>query len=119
VPINRDADNDNIQTGAFIAAALASLILGLGFLFCDLAGDKSRDDVILQNKINPNKAEAVSLRRLPGIGSGRAEAIVRYREQKRLDGEEKVFRCSDDIDDVEGIGVKTINNISNWLTFEN
>ncbi|MDD5458943.1 MAG: helix-hairpin-helix domain-containing protein [Phycisphaerae bacterium] len=110
--------NENAQVAAFILAVIVTSALGFAFLFGDIF-EESKDGIILQNKINPNKADAISLQRLPGIGAGRAEAIVRYREQKRQNAMEQVFRCSEDLDEVEGIGVKTINNISNWLTFEN
>ena len=119
MPITGDADKDNAQAIAFFAAVSASVMLGLGFLLFDFLEGKSLDKIILSNKINPNNAESVSLQRLVGIGAGKAEAIIQYREQKMQNGEQRAFGCSDDLDEVEGIGVKTINNISNWLTFEN
>jgi DNA uptake protein ComE-like DNA-binding protein len=59
----------------------------------------------------------VSLRRLPGIGDGRARKIVAYRESfSRENG--KAFRNCDDLQKVKGIGPETAKDICEWLRFE-
>jgi DNA uptake protein ComE-like DNA-binding protein len=57
------------------------------------------------------------LRRLPGIGDGRAKKIAAYRENfSRENGE--AFRNCDDLQKVKGIGPKTTADICEWLKFE-
>ena len=69
----------------------------------------------------PNKSKlcaASKFGRLPGIGDGRAKAIVAYRENfsERQNG--KAFRNCDDLQKVKGIGPKTAEDICEWLKFE-
>jgi len=73
----------------------------------------------LESQINPNVAPTASLVRLPGIGIGRAGAIVAYREEfSKKDANNPAFRNCDDLQKVKGIGPKTVENISKWLKFE-
>ncbi|MBN1124436.1 MAG: ComEA family DNA-binding protein [Sedimentisphaerales bacterium] len=70
----------------------------------------------IAQKINPNTACAASLERLPNIGPQRAEAIIDYRNQ--FDPEEPVFICPDDLQQVRGIGPKTVESLRPWLSFD-
>jgi competence ComEA-like helix-hairpin-helix protein len=56
--------------------------------------------------IDPNTATCASLRRLPGIGHSRAEAIIEYRN---LHGP---FGSRHDLAKVPGIGPVTVKNIT-------
>jgi competence ComEA-like helix-hairpin-helix protein len=62
-------------------------------------------------RIDPNTASVASLRRLPGIGIGRARDIVAWRE----DHGPGVFRTVGDLDAVHNIGPGTIRGIRPWL----
>lgn len=56
--------------------------------------------------VNINKADAKTISdALSGIGPKKAEAIVKYREEKGL------FKSVDDLVNVSGIGEKTIEQI--------
>ena len=63
-------------------------------------------------KINVNRAEAWLLEALPGIGQGRAQAIVGYRNQHGP------FRRTEDLLGVEGIGNSTLDKIRDLITVE-
>ncbi|MHC4881277.1 MAG: ComEA family DNA-binding protein [Planctomycetota bacterium] len=67
-------------------------------------------------RINPNTASVASLVRLPGIGRARALDIVHYRDHQQQDG--PAFGLPQDMENIKGIGPKTAQNISPWLTFE-
>ena len=63
-------------------------------------------------KIDLNSADVELLKRLPGIGDVRAQAIVSYRE---ANGE---FASVDGLLDVNGIGTGTVENIRELVTVE-
>lgn len=58
-------------------------------------------------KINPNTANAASLRRLPNIGPKRAAAIAAYSRQHAP----APFRRAEDLTAVRGIGPETVRRI--------
>lgn len=72
----------------------------------------------LDSGINPNEAPVQSLIRLPGLGVERAEAIVAYREHARREGANPAFKNCEDLQKIRGIGPKTIQDISEWMTFD-
>ena len=61
-------------------------------------------------KIDINRAEAWLLNALPGIGEGRAQAIIDYRQQHGA------FHNITEITKVEGIGPATYEQIKNLIT---
>lgn len=62
-------------------------------------------------RLDPNEADLVELRRLPGVGPATAEAIVRSRES---DGP---FRSAADLERVRGIGPATVAKLEPHLAF--
>jgi len=72
----------------------------------------------LDGRINPNDATLESLVRLPGLGIGRAGAIVAYRESVYREGRYPAFENREDLRKIRGIGPKTVQSISEWITFE-
>ena len=110
-----------IQSFAFILSVCAA------FVFCcifipSLTGSGSadnRDQIQLDNRINPNNATVASMSRLPGIGVAKAEAIVAYRKSFQGKTQEgRPFQNLDDLQKVNGIGPKTTRDVSEWLKFE-
>jgi competence protein ComEA len=63
-------------------------------------------------KININKASADELETLPKIGPSTAEKIIKYRE------ENGPFKEISDLDNVKGIGAKTIERLRNMICAE-
>ncbi|OHB48229.1 MAG: hypothetical protein A2Y10_12300 [Planctomycetes bacterium GWF2_41_51] len=62
-------------------------------------------------KLNPNTASEYELAELPTIGPGRTGAIAEYRKNKR-------FENMNDIEQVRGIGEKTVRKLEPFLKFE-
>ena len=71
-----------------------------------------RDESLLgePQKVNVNTAEVWLLRALPGIGPERAGAIVKYRTEKGL------FRCTEDLLKVSGIGPSIFDQVRSLVT---
>lgn len=110
-----------IQSFAFVISVCAAFVFSCIFV-SNLPGfehaGKERK-IHIDNRINPNNASMASMARLPGIGPVRSEAIIKYRDNFRgKNGESQAFRLPDDLQKVNGIGPKTVQNISEWLKFE-
>ena len=103
----------------FVVAAGVCVLLSVCFAFSGTLEFKSGGEIELDSRLNPNDAPLASLIRLPGIGIGRATAIVAYRENfKRQQPTRPAFETASDLQEVKGIGPKTVENISEWLKFE-
>ena len=71
-----------------------------------------RDALRENGKVDLNSADAELLKRLPGIGELRAQAIVNYREANGH------FASVDGLLDVNGIGIDTVDSIRDLVTVE-
>ena len=81
-----------------------------------VAGQGEATTACVCERINPNTAPVGSLIRLPGIGATRARAIVAHRDAVREEtGSEIAFHASDDLQQIKGIGPKTVADIACWL----
>lgn len=108
-----------IQSFAFVISVFGCALLCTGFAVSSFESPRKSSVFELDESINPNEAQIASLVRLPGIGISRAEAIVAYRKNfSSRESSRVVFRDSDDLQKVKGIGPKTVQNISQWLKFE-
>lgn len=77
----------------------------------ELAGD-------LQDKIDPNQADAATLAVLPLIGEKRAADIVAFREQFRREHPQNIpFKDLHDLARVRGIGPSTLMQMKPFLIF--
>ncbi len=116
----KQTGQQNIQAFAFIIATGAAVCFSCGFI--SGVGSDARShpagEALLDSRINPNDATVESLVRLPGLGIGRAGAIVAYRENLYREGRYPAFKNCDDLRKVRGIGPKTVQGISEWITFE-
>jgi len=116
----RQTSQQNIQSFAFIIAIGAAVCLACGFI-SDTGSDarfRPAGEARLDSRINPNDATVESLVRLPGLGIGRAGAIVAYRESAHREGMYPAFENCDDLRKIRGIGPKTVQGISEWITFD-
>ena len=67
--------------------------------------------LVFGQKLNVNTAPSEHLELLPNIGSKRAQVIVSTRQQK-------MFKTLEDLDDVRGIGPKTLRQLEPLVVFE-
>ena len=74
-------------------------------IYIPIAGEKEEPQ-----KIDINRAEAWLLEALPGIGEGKAQAIIDYRQKN------EGFRNITEITNVEGIGPATYEQIKHLIT---
>ena len=65
--------------------------------------------------IDPNTATAASLRRLPMVGSAKAEAIVAYRHSRGTGP--RAFQRPEDLQKVPGIGPGIVDRARPYMTF--
>ena len=72
----------------------------------------SADLLVFDLPLPLNEVDEKALEALPGIGPSRARAIVLYREEKGP------FEALDDLEDVHGIGPKTVAAIAPFLTLQ-
>jgi len=101
---------------AFVTASIVCCVLSIVLAVSCFGRAGVSCPIMLDDRINPNTAEAASLVRLPGIGPRRAEVIVEYR--KRFDSDRPAFRRAADIENIRGIGPVTAGKIQPWLCFE-
>ena len=110
---------DIIQSAGFAAAVGICVIVGFVLVASTSGTSRSHGSFEIEDAINPNDASPSSLARLPGIGLGRARAIVSYRRQV-ADRRDRalVFRCPEDLQAVSGIGPATTGAAAPWLSFD-
>ena len=97
------------RLAALTAAAVLVLLLSSMFVASRKLGSFDEPE-----RINPNTAPLASLVRLPGIGKARALDIIHFRSK----ADQSVFKTAHDMEQIKGIGPKTAEKISLWLTFE-
>ena len=114
-------DNQGIRLASLAILIFLGLLLSIFFAAGKFhkqqpAADGSK--IRLADGINPNTAAVASLVRLPGIGRVKADAIVSYRQKFSAAGEDaKAFKDDNDLDNVSGIGAKTVESIKGLLEF--
>lgn len=74
--------------------------------------DEDHDELLPGDKVNVNTADLEELCRLPGIGETIGQRIIDYREEN---GD---FISADELDEVEGIGEATLENMRTYIALE-
>ena len=74
--------------------------------------DESTDELLPGDKVNINTANLEELCRLPGIGETIGQRIIDYR------AENGSFTSADELDEVEGIGEATLENMRAYIALE-
>lgn len=101
---------------------VVGICLGVAAAFWFVQGVLTRSDrpsVRLESRINPNTASVGSLIRLPGVGLTRAQAIIAYRDRfSEQWGDEAAFKRAGDLQQIRGIGPKTVEGLAPWLRFD-
>jgi competence protein ComEA len=74
------------------------------------ASSASVSKTTAQNPVNINTATLEQLEEIPEIGATKAQAILDYRSQNGA------FKSVDELDNVKGIGQKTLDKIKSYIT---
>jgi len=111
-------EKEQIEGLAFVIIAAVCVLASTFFAFSYFSRFDKQSEIVLRDKVNPNDAPVASLVRLPGIGPGRAEAIVAYRKKFVKTTGKQAFEDCDDLQKVKGIGPKTAEGLRKWLRFE-
>ncbi len=116
----KDSANASPGIGLEQGARGAQVVLGL----CIVSGlfwgwrclglQEGKAGAALVDAVNPNTASIGSLMRLEGIGPVRALKIIQYRQQTETAG----FRNLQEMENVPGIGPKTVSRIAPFLVFK-
>jgi len=106
-----------ISTRAYATAAILAAV-GVFCLYfsCPHAHQYG---VNLEKQININSALQASIERLPRVGEKLSSQIIEYRQNSRTQsGQAIVFKSLDDLDNIKGIGPKTLERIGPYVKFE-
>jgi competence ComEA-like helix-hairpin-helix protein len=108
---------NSIQSFVFVLSVSVALGLCLEVVrrHSAVVSSSNSQGIELESRINPNKACIESLARLPGLGPKRAGAIVAYRDNCNRT---PAFEQGRDLQNVKGIGPKTVQNIEQWMEFD-
>jgi competence ComEA-like helix-hairpin-helix protein len=112
---------NRIQSLAFVMSACIAVFVSSSMMSSLRARETTtgQGEPIAKSRVNPNVAPIESLVRLPGLGVGRAGAIVAYRKKLREeDGKRIAFEDCNDLLKVRGIGPKTVQGMSEWVEFD-
>jgi competence protein ComEA len=71
--------------------------------------ERAREPLAAGERVDPNFADEIELRRLPGIGPAKAAAIVRERRENGL------FGSLEDLERVAGLGAKSVSRLAPHL----
>jgi competence ComEA-like helix-hairpin-helix protein len=107
--------HDSVRYYAFFVAIIFAIPLFIFFFNSGLQSSNSNFTAALETGINPNTADSASLVRLPGIGPARAAEIIKYRNSPDI--EQPAFRSADDLQNIRGIGPKTVEKLTHYLIF--
>lgn len=120
VNISKDyEDYRSIRLISLVIVICFNLFLSVFFAIGKFSKSPQIFPLCLENRVNLNVAPLASLVRLPGIGRSKADAIISYRQKAFSSGQNaKVFKDAADLDNVSGIGPKTVENIQKLLKFE-
>jgi competence ComEA-like helix-hairpin-helix protein len=102
----------SLQSLAFLLSICICAAVAAWCIFSYPAAGGSSEKIVLDNKINPNADTAVSMARLPSLGAVKAKAIWEHRQNGTI------YKNADDLDNVKGIGPKTVENVRPYLKFE-
>ena len=112
----QESEQTHTQVVAFVIVGIICFLFTVMFAASCFAGQSGKVSFIVDDRINPNHAPAASLVRLPNIGPSRAAAIIEYRRQKR--NQSAAFKKPADLQEIKGIGPKTVESMGPWLCFE-
>ena len=102
----------SLQSLAFLVSICFCVIVSAWCIFLCPTAAGNGEKIMLDDKINPNTDTAVSMARLPSLGIAKAKAILEHRKNGTI------FNNADDLDNVKGIGPKTVENIRPYLKFD-
>ena len=99
--------------------AVTVAVQGFAWPAVPAEGEKGALAGLIDGRVDPNAAPWWELAAIPRIGEVTARRIVEYRESRVAAGAgDAVFRRAEDLDDVRGIGPKTVERVRPFLRFD-
>ena len=111
------------RRGAMVFCAILIVITAIGLLsnrsfVDDPIPNQAERYLELQDRIDPNTADASLLAALPALGERRALDIVEFREKMQQgDPNRVVFRKLDDLMQIKGLGIAITRQLQPYLRF--
>ncbi len=117
-----DGGGKSIDSHAMTLMALALVILATQAVHISTHRGGGTTQAAVRSTIDPNRAPWYEFTVLPRIGESLARRITEYRMEAsgRTDGDARrpVFQSAADLDEVRGIGPKTVLRIAPFLRFD-
>ncbi len=117
-----EAGRKSIDSHAMTLMALALVILATQAVHMAAHQGGGTPQAAVRSTIDPNRAPWCEFTVLPRIGESLARRITEYRREAsgRTDGDARrpVFQSAADLDEVRGIGPKTVLRIAPFLRFD-
>lgn len=107
-----NGDESKINLSQKVADEMVIYVPYVGEEGTGIFAQESTSNQSATDKVNINQADSADLQTLPGIGPGKADAIIEYRDQNGP------FKTIEDLMNVSGIGEKTFEKLKEHIAVQ-